>query len=70
MRAQRALAVLGAFVAFDGVVGLSRPLEPREQATPLSPSGWIKTCPKCGRAPGGSPNCCSPGGTWFGKCAV
>ena len=70
MRAPRSLAVLGAFVALDGVVGLSRPLEPREQATPLSPSGWIKTCPKCGRAPGGSPNCCSPGGTWFGKCAV
>ena len=62
--------MLGAFVGFDRVVGLSRPLEPREQATPLSPSGWIKTCPKCGRAPGGSPNCCSPGGTWFGQCAV
>jgi hypothetical protein len=69
MRVHHALALLSALVAFDCVVGLSRPLDPREQAT-LSPSGWIKTCPKCGRAPGGSPNCCSPGGSWFGKCSV
>ena len=70
MLVHRALALLSAFAAFDSVVGLSRPLDPRELATPLSPSGWIKTCPKCGRAPGGSPNCCSPGGSWFGKCSV
>ena len=69
MQLHGALTLLSAFVAFDCVVGLSRPLDPREQAT-LSPSGWIKTCPKCGRAPGGSPNCCSPGGSWFGKCSV
>ena len=61
--------MLSAFVAFDCVVGLSRPLGPGELAS-LSPSGWVKTCPKCGRAPGGSPNCCSPGGSWFGKCSV
>ena len=68
MRAHRALAVLGAFVGFDRVVGLSRPLEPREQATPLSPSGWIKTCPKCGHAVGGSLNCCGEGGEWEHTC--
>ena len=65
----RALILLSACVAFDCVVGLSRPLDPRELAS-LSPSALIKTCLKCGRAPGGSPNCCSPGGSWFGKCSV
>jgi len=38
MLVHRALTLLSAFVAFDCVVGLSRPLDPREQATTLSPS--------------------------------
>ena len=38
MQLHGALTLLSAFVAFDCVVGLSRPLDPREQATTLSPS--------------------------------
>ena len=33
-------------------------------------SGWVQTCPRCGRASGGSLNCCGGGGTWEKACVV
>jgi len=31
-------------------------------------NGWVRSCPKCGHAGGGSPNCCGEGGEWENTC--